>query len=57
VTATTDYAIPVHGERRGIANVGLEIRQDLIEDERGQREWATRIASWLQEIPGSVATV
>jgi len=47
VTATTDYAIPVHAERRGIANVGLEIRQDLITDSAAQRVWAERIAGWL----------
>jgi predicted N-formylglutamate amidohydrolase len=50
VTATTDYAIPVHCETRGIAHVGLEIRQDLIEQADGQDEWATRIAGWLSAI-------
>jgi len=50
VTATTDYAIPVHCETRGIAHVGLEIRQDLIAHADGQAEWATRIAGWLNAI-------
>lgn len=50
VTATTDYAIPVHCETRGIAHVGLEIRQDLIEQPDGQAEWAARIAEWLTQI-------
>jgi predicted N-formylglutamate amidohydrolase len=50
VTATTDYAIPVHGERRGLPHVGIEIRQDLIESEAGQREWAERVGTWLQAI-------
>ncbi len=50
VTATTDYAIPVHGEARGLLNVGLEIRQDLITDAAGQRAWAERIATWLRTI-------
>jgi predicted N-formylglutamate amidohydrolase len=50
VTATTDYAIPVHCETRGIAHVGLEIRQDLIADAEGQDEWATRIAGWLTRV-------
>lgn len=40
---TTDYAIPVHAERRGLAHTGIEIRQDLISDESGQREWAERL--------------
>ena len=50
VTATTDYAIPVHCETRGIAHVGLEIRQDLIGQADGQAEWAARIAEWLTRI-------
>ena len=50
VSATTDYALPVHGEKRGIAHVGLEIRQDLIEEPGGQAEWAERIAGWLTSL-------
>ena len=33
----TDYTIPVHGERRGLHHVAIEIRQDLIADDQGQR--------------------
>jgi predicted N-formylglutamate amidohydrolase len=51
VTPITDYAIPVHGEGRGIPNIGLEIRQDLISDEAGQSAWAERIARWLSPLP------
>lgn len=51
VTPTTDYAIPVHGERRGVAHVGIEIRQDLIAHETGQIEWAERLATWLRRLP------
>ncbi|MGH8171928.1 MAG: N-formylglutamate amidohydrolase [Rhodanobacteraceae bacterium] len=43
----SDYAIPVHGEQRGLPHVELEVRQDLIADEAGQDEWAERIAGWL----------
>jgi len=50
VTAMTDYAIPVHCETRGIAHVGLEIRQDLIARPEGQAEWTARIAGWLNAI-------
>lgn len=50
VSATTDYAIPVHCEARGLPHVGIEIRQDLIEHETGQIEWAERIATWLRRI-------
>src|SRR5690606_34266836 len=47
VTATSDYAIPVHGEARGLPHVELEIRQDLIADEAGQLLWAQRLARIL----------
>ena len=43
----TDYTIPVHGERRGIPHVAIEIRQDLIGAEDGQRLWAERLADLL----------
>jgi predicted N-formylglutamate amidohydrolase len=45
----TDYTIPVHGERRGLPHVEIEIRQDLIADEAGQRAWATRLTRLLPE--------
>lgn len=35
-----DYAVPVHGERRGLPHVALELRQDLIEHAPGQHRWA-----------------
>ncbi|RMD63690.1 MAG: N-formylglutamate amidohydrolase [Alphaproteobacteria bacterium] len=40
----TDYTIPVHGERRGLACVEFEIRNDQIRDPRGQMLWAERLA-------------
>jgi predicted N-formylglutamate amidohydrolase len=43
----SDYTIPVHGERRGLAHVEFEIRQDLIAEEAGQRQWAERLARLL----------
>ena len=43
----TDYTIPVHGELRGIPHAAIEIRQDLIGDEEGQRLWADRLAELL----------
>ena len=45
----TDYTIPVHGERRGIPHVMLEIRQDLVADARGQEEWADRLEGLLAD--------
>ena len=40
VTDASDYAIPIHGEQRNLPHVEIEIRQDLIADDAGQRRWA-----------------
>jgi predicted N-formylglutamate amidohydrolase len=50
VSDTTDYTIPVHGEARGLINSGIEIRQDLIAELDGQRQWAERLIRILGEI-------
>src|SRR6266403_1011433 len=50
VSDETDYTIPIHGEARGLMNSGIEIRQDLIADEDGQRQWAERLARIFGEI-------
>ena len=42
--------IPVHGEMRGLINSGIEIRQDLIGDQAGQKQWADRLARILGAI-------
>ena len=47
VSDDTDYTIPVHGERRGIPHVAIEIRHDLIENEADQRAWAQRMCRVL----------
>jgi predicted N-formylglutamate amidohydrolase len=49
VSDETDYTVPHHAEARGLPYVEIEIRQDLILDERGQTEWAQRIARALQD--------
>ena len=43
----SDFAVPVHGEQRGLLHVELEIRQDLIADAQGQAQWAQRLARIL----------
>jgi predicted N-formylglutamate amidohydrolase len=48
VSDETDYTIPRHGEERGLPHVEIEIRQDLLLDDAGQREWATRIGNTLR---------
>lgn len=47
VTDASDYTIPVHGEQRDLHHVAIEIRQDLIADEAGQRTWAGLFAQLL----------
>jgi predicted N-formylglutamate amidohydrolase len=47
VSDLSDYTVPVHGERRGLPHVEIEIRQDLIADSAGQEEWAERLARLL----------
>jgi predicted N-formylglutamate amidohydrolase len=47
VSDLTDYTVPVHGERRGLPHVEIEIRQDQIAEPTGQRDWAQRLARLL----------
>jgi predicted N-formylglutamate amidohydrolase len=56
VSDLTDFTIPVHGEKRGLMNTGIEIRQDLIADEAGQTQWAERLTRLLREIEATLVT-
>ena len=47
VTDASDYTIPVHGERRGLHHVAIEVRQDLIADDQGRRAWGALLARIL----------
>lgn len=47
VNDDSDYGIPVHGEKRGLPHVEVEIRQDLITSPEGQQAWAIRFARLL----------
>jgi predicted N-formylglutamate amidohydrolase len=49
VTDASDFTIPIHGEQRGLHHVGLEIRQDLITDQAGQRKFAALFARLLPQ--------
>jgi len=49
VADATDYTIPVHGEQRKLPHVAIEIRQDLIADESGQRRWAALLVRLLPQ--------
>jgi predicted N-formylglutamate amidohydrolase len=54
VSDETDYTIPVHGERRHLPHALIEIRQDLIADAKGEREWAQLLARLLPEAYASL---
>src|SRR6516164_8128001 len=47
VSDLSDYTVPVHGERRGLPHVEIEIRQDLITKPAGEADWAERLARLL----------
>ena len=49
VSDESDYTIPVHGEKRALHHVGIEIRQDLVTGKIGQRKWATLLARLLRQ--------
>jgi predicted N-formylglutamate amidohydrolase len=56
VSDLTDFTIPVHGEKRGLMNTGIEIRQDLIGDKAGQMQWAERLTRLFHEIEATLIT-
>ena len=45
-----DYSIDWHAESRGLGHVGIEIRQDLIDDDTGQDRWARILGDALEPI-------
>jgi predicted N-formylglutamate amidohydrolase len=49
VNEVDDFTIPRHAEARGLPCVAIEVRQDLISDLAGQKQWAQRIARALQD--------
>jgi predicted N-formylglutamate amidohydrolase len=52
IDAEFDYAIPVHGEGRGLPSAMIEIRQDGIRTAAGAAAWAARITLAYQEVEG-----
>jgi predicted N-formylglutamate amidohydrolase len=57
VSDTSDYGVPVHGEKRGLPHVEIEIRQDLIADPAGQAAWAARFARLLPAADAAMRAV
>ncbi|MDF7674887.1 N-formylglutamate amidohydrolase [Acetobacteraceae bacterium ESL0709] len=47
LNSLNDYTVPFHAARRNLPALEIEIRQDLIAEEAGQREWAGRLARLL----------
>ena len=47
---SADFTVDHHAETLGLAYGAMEIRQDLIEDEPGQRRWADRLAVVLEAV-------
>ncbi|MDC0710165.1 N-formylglutamate amidohydrolase [Stigmatella sp. ncwal1] len=56
VDDASDYAIPVHGERRELPCALVEIRQDLLAHESGQHLWAGRLAEALRTVLPNILT-
>jgi predicted N-formylglutamate amidohydrolase len=44
------YTQHTHGDRRGLANVLIEVRQDLIDTQQGASLWAGRLAAALDAV-------
>lgn len=44
------YTQHTHGDSRGLANVLIEVRQDLIDTQQGAARWAERLGAALEEV-------
>ncbi|MCF8468848.1 MAG: N-formylglutamate amidohydrolase [Sneathiella sp.] len=49
------YTMNEHGMKRGIPNVAIEIRQDLIDTHQGAEKWASIMADALRQLDGMAA--
>jgi predicted N-formylglutamate amidohydrolase len=56
VSDTSDYTIPVHGERRGLPPVAIDVCHDLIADDQGQRAWGLLLARLLPQVYQELVT-
>lgn len=56
ISPDADYAVPIHGDQRGIEAVLIEVRQDLLADERGIADWSDRLGGVLSSLPKKVPT-
>ncbi len=49
------YTQHIHGDRRGLANVLIEVRQDLVDTQQGAAGWAQRLGTALEAVLGDPA--
>src|SRR3546814_16519993 len=49
------YTQHTHADRRGLANVLVELRQDLIDTQQGAALWAERLGAALEAVLGEPA--
>ena len=54
IDAEFDYAVPVHGEGRGLPSAMIEMRQDGIRTDEGVVEWAQRITDAYLQIESEI---
>ncbi|WP_374380738.1 N-formylglutamate amidohydrolase [Dongia sp.] len=50
----SDYAIPIHGEKRGLPHVLVEIRQDTLRDDAGIARWSTHLTSLFDRLAPAI---
>jgi predicted N-formylglutamate amidohydrolase len=50
-----DFTVDFHAERTGLPHVGIEVRQDLVSDDRGARKWAGILATALKPVLAEAA--
>lgn len=46
----SDYTIDQHAERHGLPCVGIEVRQDLVDNEEGAERWAQILGDGLEPV-------
>jgi predicted N-formylglutamate amidohydrolase len=49
-----DFTIDHHAERKGLPYAGVEVRQDLVDEERGAAKWAAVLADALEDVLADV---
>lgn len=52
----TDWFVPRHGERTGVAHSLIEIRNDLIDSTAGQAQWADRLNGAIEHLLKELST-